>query len=145
MKTENKTRISDIMTTHLVTTYPDMIMTEVCKILDENSFHHLPVIDENDECVGVISKSDYYQLQDSFTKMNGKQATKNNNMFFRSLLASEVMTPNPECIYQTASINDAIKVFLKNRVHSIVVIDKNNKCIGIVTPHDILKSIYNYE
>lgn len=143
MNIESKTRISDIMTTHLVSSYPDMIMTEVSKLLDANSFHHLPVIDENDHCVGVISKSDYYQLQDSFTKMNHKQATKNNAMFFRSLLASEVMTPNPESLLQTASMNDAIKIFLNNRVHSIVVTDQDNKCVGIVTPFDILKSIYN--
>lgn len=109
MKIQSKTRISDIMTSHLVTSYPDMIMTEVSKILDANTFHHLPVIDENDKCVGVISKSDYYQLQDSFTKMNGKQATINNQLFFRSLLASVFRKEHDFTIYVSSFIEKLYK------------------------------------
>lgn len=48
-------KLGTIMTSNLVTSYPDMIMTEVSRIFEENDFHHLPVIDKDERCLGVIS------------------------------------------------------------------------------------------
>jgi len=133
-------RLGEIMTTNLVTSYPDMLMTEVSKIFDENTFHHLPVVNELGICVGVISKSDYYQLQDKFTKMKIKLADRDNRIFFRSLLASEVMTSELVSLDKNEPLSKVIDKFLENRVHS-VVITENGKCVGIITPYDILNLI----
>lgn len=130
----------EIMTKETVTSFPDMVMTKVSEIFDNNSFHHLPVIDDNGICVGVISKSDYYQLQNHFTKKNIGNAKLSNKMFFRSLLASEVMTPNPKTIDVNDPISKAVEMFLENKYHSLVV-TKENKYQGIITPYDILKQL----
>lgn len=129
----------DIMTTNMTTSFPDMVMTEISKIFDANTFHHLPVL-EGGICVGVISKSDYFQLQDKFTKKNIGRAEINNKMFFRSLLASEIMTPNPVCVETVDSVKKVVEIFLENRVHSVIV-KEGGKCVGIITPFDILKQL----
>lgn len=140
MNNINNKQISNITTRNIITSYPDMIMTEVSEIFETNSFHHLPVLDEEDKCVGIISKSDYHQLQDKFTRLNNKEAEKFNTKFFKTLLASDVMTENPVCLALTATVKDAISIFLDNKVHCIVVNDID-KCIGIITPYDILKLV----
>lgn len=134
------TKLGQIMTSNMVCSFPDMIMTEVSQIFDQHDFHHLPVIDKDGKCVGVISKSDYYQLQDQFTRSNKRSAEINNKLLFRSLLASEVMSKEPKSLRVDDTIGSAIEIFLENRVHSIVIEDED-KCKGIVTPYDILKLI----
>lgn len=139
MEKLTNTKLALIMTRNLICAFPDMIMTEVSKIFEAHEFHHLPVIDNN-VCVGVISKSDYYQLQDTFTRKKIESAEKNNWMLFRSLLASEVMSTDPESLQVDDTIESAVEIFMENRVHSIVIND-GDECVGIVTPYDILKCI----
>ena len=44
-------------------------------------------------------------------------------------------------VEQSASINDATKVMNIKKIRRLVVIDKNNKMIGILTQRDIFKAI----
>ena len=131
------TSIQEIMTDSPVTAHPDMIMTEVAKIFELNNFHHLPVLNEQKKCVGIISKSDYLLIQDKFTKFSEARSTNNNQKFLRSLLVSEVMSEEIVSIKPANTVNDAIKIFLKNNVHSVIVANES-KFLGIVTPYDIL-------
>lgn len=131
-------KIDDLMTSNFVSAHPKMIMTEISEIFEKNSFHHLPVIDEENKCIGVISKSDYYQLQDVFTRLNTERSQEKNRMMFRSLIASEVMSKELVSLPIRASVYEAIDIFLKNKIHSIVI-TKEEKCVGIMTPYDILE------
>lgn len=133
----------DIMTPQPICSYPDMIMTEVAEIFESNDFHHLPVIDTDNECIGMISKSDYYQLQDKFTKFGSGRCKKGNTRFFASLLASEVMTAFPVSVDINASMDEVNSIFLKNKIHSVVV-QENGKFRGIITPYDIMELLSVY-
>lgn len=131
-------KIDDLMTSNLITIHPKMIMTEISEIFEKNSFHHIPVVDAENRCLGVISKSDYFQLQDVFTRLNTERSKQNNRMLFRSLIASEVMSKELISLPIKSDIYKAIDIFLKNKVHSIVI-TKDEECVGIITPYDILK------
>lgn len=131
-------KIDDIMTSNIVSVHPNMIMTEISEIFEQNTFHHLPVIDREGCCIGIISKSDYYQLQDVFTRMGTARSEQNNRMLFRSLIASEVMNKDLVSLPIKADVYEAIDIFLQNKIHSIVI-TKDEKCVGIITPYDILE------
>jgi len=133
----NKT-VGELMTKEIISVSPLSIMTEVAEIFDNNSFHHIPVVGYKGNCVGIISKADYAQLQDKFTLIDGSQTDKTNQKFFASLLAKEVMSKDVISLESNIEISDAIQIFLKNKVHSIVVTEKE-KCVGILTPFDLLQ------
>ena len=44
-------------------------------------------------------------------------------------------------IEQSASINDATKIMNNKKIRRLVVVDQNNKMIGILTQRDIFKAI----
>lgn len=115
----------------------DCIMTEVAEIFDTQDFHHLPVIDDDSNLVGIISKSDYLQLQHQFSALRYSEAGSKNKRFFQALTASDVMNI-PVTISPDATIEFVIDSFLKNTYRSLLVVNKG-KCIGIVTPYDILR------
>ena len=59
-------RIADIMTTEVISIQPRDTMDKVDQIFETHSIHHIPVV-ESGRVVGMISKSDYYQILHGFT------------------------------------------------------------------------------
>lgn len=132
-------KITELMTENPQCVKPNVNMIEIENIFKRNNFHHIPVIDDNDEPIGIISKSDYHMLLHHFTKKKIGNFDVSNRMFFRSLLATDVMTPDPLCVKIDGTIEQVVDEFLKNEFRSLIVVDENNICQGIVTPFDIIK------
>jgi CBS domain-containing protein len=135
-----ETQLTDLISRNLISVKPDTNGVDVFEILEKSEFHHLPVINSEGECVGMISKTDYYRLQDKFSKLDLSSAVRNNSLYFRSLIATDIMSSDLVQLDIDANIDDAIGLLLENKVHSIVITE-NNKCVGILTPYDILKQI----
>ena len=133
--------ISHIMTEDLVTVKPNTIMTGIDKIFKENTFRHLPVLDDNQNAIGIISKSDYNTLLNHFTLKKAAEYERANQRYFRALLAKEVMTKDPISFNQKTPIIDVIHLFLKNKISSVIITNDQRTCIGICTPIDVLKWI----
>lgn len=129
--------VNEIMTSDFEYVKPNTIMTQVAKIFDKASFHHLPVLDEHMKPLGVISRLDYHQLQHHFTRFGWQDPKSQNKYLFGTLLAQEVMTDPAITLNASASLQEALNIFLKNQVHSILIIS-DAKCVGILTPFDIL-------
>ena len=121
---------------------PDCIFTEVAEIFDRCGYHHLPVVRDGGEFVGMVSKSDYNKLQHHFTILRTGSYEAENQRLFKSLIASDIMHPDLYTIKEDDMLKDAINLLLENRFHSLVVVSEG-KCVGIVTPHDILKTAIN--
>jgi CBS-domain-containing membrane protein len=50
--------VGDIMTSPAVTTRPDVDIKEVARVLDEKRIKRLPVVDEKNKLLGIISRAD---------------------------------------------------------------------------------------
>lgn len=142
MTIENKT-VKSIMTQKPVCINTNTIMTEIALLFDTKPFHHLPVEDPSGEVVGVLSASDYLQLQDEFTRFNHPRSEMSNKKLFRSLIAADIMTKNPILIEEDTRLKDVIELFMDNKYHCLIV-TKNKRCNGIITPFDIMKYVNNY-
>jgi CBS domain-containing protein len=57
-KDPKKTSVADVMTPKCISARKDMAMGEALMIMDENHFRHLPVIDEKDKVLGLLSIRD---------------------------------------------------------------------------------------
>ncbi len=135
----NKT-LQSIMTKDVKTVGPLCLGTEIAEIFNTQKFHHLPVVDEENTAIGIISAADYKQLQHHFTRLQIARSDRENEKIMRSILAKEIMTEDPYCMDENSSIADAVEIFIKNDIHSIIV-EREGKIAGIVTPIDILKSV----
>lgn len=52
-------RVREIMTSPLITVQADMTVTECAQIMNEKKIHHLPVVDQKNVLIGMISASDF--------------------------------------------------------------------------------------
>jgi len=53
-----QTRVTRYMTTDVLTTSPGTPITDVAETLEAEGIHHMPVVDEGDALVGMITTSD---------------------------------------------------------------------------------------
>ena len=56
-KCRNGNNVKDIMTSQVITTTPEKDIKEVAGILDEKRIKRLPVVDENNKLIGIISRA----------------------------------------------------------------------------------------
>lgn len=126
------------MTDNLVTVAPDTTMDKVEEIFKTHSFHHLPVINEKEELVGILSKGDYQMLCDNMTLFREKFDTEHNLRFMKSLLVSEVMSRFVAKLHPTDTVETAAGLFKENLFHAIPIVDKKNVLKGMVTTFDLI-------
>jgi len=132
------TTLAEIMTTDLITVTPDTLGVKIAEIFENNEFHHIPVVDDNGKLQGIISKSDYLVLCNSMTRLQKDKQKSQNDRFFKSLLASDIMTKDVATLGENYSIKVAAGIFRENLFHAIPVVDKEKNIKGIVTTFDLI-------
>lgn len=132
--------IAEIMSKDVTKIDQNCLMSTIAKLFDTRGYHHLPVVNKDDEFIGMVSKSDYYKLQHHFTILKTGSYAIENDRLFSSLIAKDIMHRDLHTMSITNTIKDAIQAFLENRFHSLIIVDEG-KCIGIITPHDIMKEL----
>ena len=55
----SKTSIQEIMTSPLISIGPDQSIFECAQLMSEHHIHHLPVMDEDQKVIGMISATDF--------------------------------------------------------------------------------------
>ncbi|QFU23922.1 CBS domain-containing protein [Shewanella eurypsychrophilus] len=128
-------KISQIMSTRIVTIEMDDRLTIVKEIFDNAPFHHLLVI-EHDELQGILSERDYLRAL-SPNIGNISETERDSETLQRR--AHQVMSRNPITIEPYQTIKRASELLLEYGIGSLPVLD-NGKLVGIVTWKDLLKA-----
>jgi CBS domain-containing protein len=56
-----KTKIREIMSAPVIFARPEWTLQECSRQMQAHGFHHMPVVDEHDDLVGLISATDLFQ------------------------------------------------------------------------------------
>ena len=134
--------IEEVMTTRPVCVRPKDLMTVVGQLFKNHHFHHIPVVDEEGILQGIISKVEYYCLQDSLSlfRPNGRQDV--NERLLSSLLVKDVMKKSPMVLQADDTLIDAALIFDENKFHALPIVEEDGRLIGIITPHDLIRKAY---
>lgn len=125
--------ISSIMTRDLYTVTPDDSLEKVKEIFSEKQIHHMPVVVEEDELVGLITTSDLLWLNESFDS-------------YKYVKVDRVMTKKLAVLEPDDKIGTAAQVFLRNWFHALPIVKAGTKkLLGIVTTFDILSYSFKKE
>jgi predicted transcriptional regulator len=126
-----KISVSDLMNTKVQTDFEDQNIMSACNIMYANNIGSVIIVthNRNHGPLGIITERDVVRIL-------GKLDPNLLQTPLRSLMSKPLIT-----IEQSASINDATKIMNNKKIRRLVVIDKNNKMIGILTQRDIFKAI----
>ncbi|WP_188605414.1 CBS domain-containing protein [Aquaticitalea lipolytica] len=121
-------KVRDYMTTNLITFKPEQSVEEVIDGLIKNKISGGPVVNENNELVGIISEGDCLkQISDSrYYNMPMAQDNVENRMI-----------KNVETIDGNMNVFDAANKFLESKRRRFPIVE-NGKLIGQISQKDIL-------
>ncbi len=105
-----------------ITIGPNNLISDVKKIIREKNISGIPVVDNSNKILGIITNRDL-------------RFSSNDNAKVKDLMTKDVVT-----IKQGYKINDAKKLLHKNRIEKLIVTNSNNQCLGLITVKDIEKS-----
>ena len=126
--------VGEIMTLMPQTVKPTTKASEIGRIFELHSFHHLPVTEDN-RLVGIVSKQDFLRVQHTLS-YNWKSAM-NTGEDFEDFDAQDIMTEFPMHLSPDDTIGLAADIFLANKFHALPILE-DETLVGIITAHDII-------
>jgi CBS domain-containing protein len=138
--------VSGVMTTNVVSVTPDANVHEVATLLAENKISGLPVVDDQNRVVGLISEADVlsmtgvtreHTIKDVIRHILGESVPKQRHgETVRDFMTSPALTITPD-----ADIREAAGILDEKRIKRLPVVDKEQRLLGIVSRADIVRAI----
>lgn len=128
-KKRAKNSIGSIMAEEIVWCSPNSSLEEAALIMAECDFGELPVVDDDENIVGVITDRDITCR----SLGQGKNPQK--------MKVEECMTSPAVTIDEDSDIQDCLKLMEENQIRRVVVVDSEGYCCGIVSQADIAEKI----
>ena len=129
--------VENWMSKNVVTITSHANLMDVHKLMNEKGIRRLPVID-HDKLVGIITLGDVREAEPSgATTLSIWEV----NYLVSKLTIDQIMTRHPISILPNATIADAAKVMLDNKISGLTVIDEYDRLVGIITESDIFRAV----
>lgn len=117
--------IEDLMVKSVVTTRPHKSVGHVKDIMKTNGIQSVPVVDENDEVLGIVTSTDMLEdLSDSTP-------------------VSHVMTKGVYSVPLYSDVHIAARVMRNHKIHHVVVTHEQ-KLVGILSAFDLLRLVEDH-
>lgn len=123
--------IETIMTTDLITIPPTESLETARTLMHDNEIHHLPVIDDDNTLVGLVTLTNVLAATDSILRDH------DNRLHARDIIIKDIMVTDVATVDEQASMRQAALFLEKHRIGCLPVI-KNGKLYGIITDTDFV-------
>src|SRR3989344_3215468 len=145
--------VKDIMTENFISVGPDMPIADAAKVLADNKFDGVPVVEDGSKLVGILTEYDLISsgsaghLPTLQTVLKNLSAFREDRKAFEaetreisSLRVRDIMNKDPLTLPESVTYEEVIKTFQEHhRVNPIPVINDQNIVVGVVSRFDVLK------
>ena len=99
-------------------------------------FNGLPVVNDNGAVVGIVTAIDI---------LKAIQKDSEGKRQLNTMVAKDIMTPDPSVVKKGAPIEDVIDIMVKKQIELVPVVedDGSKKLVGVVARLDILREKLN--
>jgi len=124
--------VRKIMTKDPLVVHPQDLVKNVSKMMAEQKVQQLPVVDEENKLMGMITSYDLWK--------NLKASSESENQ-----LVEEVMSTNVLVIEPKDKVGTAAELFIDRRFKTLPVVNLDNKLKGVITAFDVIKHVMQRE
>lgn len=129
--------VKDHMTPSPYCIFPNTSVSKAIDILEQKGFRRLPVIDENEALIGLVTEEN---IADSSGSQNTSLDIYELNYLLSRTMVSDIMIKDVITIGPDALLEEAASKMVEKGVYTLPVVDEKNKVIGIITERDIFKA-----
>ncbi len=143
-------QVRDVMTTKVITVRPDTPAREIARLLVENRISGVPVVDEENRVLGIVSEGDLIRrLEDgddgrrrswwlelfASPERRAEQYVKAHGRLAREIMTDEIVTIDEE-----ATLAEAARLLEEKHVKRLPVV-REGKLVGLVSRADLLRAL----
>ncbi len=121
--------VGEVMTRNVVQARRTTPFKEVVRLLDQHRISGLPVLDDDDKVLGVVSGTDLVRAQAQRADRDPSAA----------VTAADVMSSPAITVHPEQSVPDAARLMERRGVERLPVVDEEDRLIGIATRRDLLR------
>ncbi|MFC5720920.1 CBS domain-containing protein [Streptomyces gamaensis] len=146
-----QSKVGNLMTPDVVSVRPATPFKEVTRLLAEHDISGLPVVDDDDKVLGVISESDLMLRQAAVPAgpapprrrerrpwwYGGRRDETPERVAART--AGGLMSRPAIVVHAADSVAEAARTMARHRVERLPVVDEEERLVGIVTRRDLLQ------
>ncbi|MHC1712766.1 MAG: CBS and ACT domain-containing protein [Solidesulfovibrio sp.] len=128
--------IKDWMSKSPITAKLTTSIMKAAKLMKENGFHRLPVVDEDGKLAGIVSDRDIKEASPS------KATTLDMHELYyllSEIKVADIMTKSVIAVAPEDTVEKAAVIMLRHNVGGLPVVDPDNVVVGVITDSDIFK------
>jgi acetoin utilization protein AcuB len=129
--------VKERMASPAISVTPETTFQEALKLMRDNKFRRIPVVDQHGSLIGIISERD--MLHASPSPATSLSVWEVNYLLWK-LKVSDIMTHNVITINANAPIEDAASLMVARKIGGLPVVDDAGALIGVITETDIFKA-----
>ncbi len=139
--------VRDIMSTNVISVKPESPAQAVVDLITQHQIHAVPIVNELFELQGIVAEGDFFYGHSGPVSMASylvnhlakKSAIEGKTL--SEITIGEIMTSPCLSVLPSMSVEEAGKLCVDNSFNTLPVVDESKTLVGIVTAHDILKSL----
>jgi CBS domain-containing protein len=128
-------RVRDLMSPEVTTLRRNDKLSIADDVMRLGRIRHLPVLDEDEQVVGIVSQRDLFRGALARALGYGAHAQQK---ILGQLVVKEVMTNDPVTIGPDAPLAEAARLMLQRKIGALLVVD-GGQLVGILTESDFVR------
>jgi CBS domain-containing protein len=145
-------KAKDIMTRDVLCVSPETEISRAVKLLLENHYNGLPVVDNQGLLVGIICQSDLvfqqkkipipsvFTLMDSVITLSSPHRIEKEVEKMAAITVAQAMTPDPVFVEPNTTLEEVATIMVRDNLHTLPVVE-HRKLVGIIGKEDILRTL----
>jgi CBS domain-containing protein len=120
-----------IMSTNVISVRPDDTLATARSLMSEHRIHHLPVVEDGDHLVGLLTQTDVLAASDSVLRDDDTR------IHATEIRVRDVMVTDIATVDEHASLRQAALFLEKHRIGCLPIVT-GEKLVGIITDSDFV-------
>ena len=127
--------VADLMVTNLITLRANDSLATAKALMHEKNIRNIPIINDEDECVGILTQREYLRHAFHLVSQFGTQqiSKKEQQTPISNAMNKDILTISPD-----SDLSAAAEFFIENK-YGCLPVTQDNKLVGILTPIDFVK------
>jgi CBS domain-containing protein len=134
-KDRKATKVRERMSKNPATVKPDDGLKDAIWKMEHGHFRHLPVVDEKDKLIGMLTDRDVRMIRPSLAFVRKEEA----EVQLWSIAVQQAAVFDPIRVKPETSLKEAADMMLRWHVGGLPVVDDSEKVVGMITYTDILR------
>ncbi|MCD5410771.1 MAG: CBS domain-containing protein [Clostridiales bacterium] len=143
--------VKDIMTTNVISVKKEQKIENAVKILMDNNFSGMPVVDVENKVIGVITEGDliyrskklriptFFTILDSYIFLESMKNLEKQIKKMVGYRVEDVMTVDVITVTEDTTVEEIATIMTRKKINRVPVV-KEGVLVGVVSRRDIIKA-----